>query len=449
MKKLFLFAALVASFYFLACEKHTPEVNTDQALTEAIKAASPTGSPDFYKMPLNSEDFSQIPNQDPKNPVTAAKITLGKMLFFETGIGVLPNNKVSKTAYSCSSCHVPERSFTAGRFQGIADGAVGFGRHGEGRSKNILYTGDMVDAQGARPLPTINLAYVTNALWAGSFGSFHVNDGTEYAWNADTLLSTNFLLLEGLESNNIRALQVHRQFMNATMADTLKYKPFFDAAFPDIPESERYTIRTTAFAIAAYQRSIFTNQAPFQLWLQGDENALTEQQKRGAALFFGKAGCFNCHNSPSLNNMKFFALGVNNLYQSPYTVFRTGPNDKRNLGRGGFTNNAEDMHKFKVPQLYNLKDVGFYFHGASKTSLRQVVDYFNAGIPENPLVPKSQIASNFHPLNLSEQEVQDLVEFLENGLYDPHLLRYKPDAVMSGKCFPDNDLESQIDLGCK
>src|SRR5690606_9168131 len=134
---------------------------------------------------------------------------------------------------------------------------------------------------------------------------------------------------------------------------------------------ERYTLTTTSFAIAAYFRTIFTNQAPFQKWLKGDHEAMTDQQKRGALLFFGKAGCSNCHKSPSLNAMNFFAIGVNNLYQGNNEVFRTGPDDKRNFGRGGFTENPEDNNKFKVPQLYNLKDVGFYFHGASKNSLRE------------------------------------------------------------------------------
>lgn len=60
---------------------------------------------------------------------------------------------------------------------------------------------------------------------------------------------------------------------------------------------------------------------------------MSDQQKRGATLFFGKAGCVNCHNSPSLNNMKFFAVGVKDLYQNPGESFATGPNDKRNLGR--------------------------------------------------------------------------------------------------------------------
>jgi cytochrome c peroxidase len=177
---------------------------------------------------------------------------------------------------------------------------------------------------------------------------------------------------------------------------------------------------------------------------------MNEQQKRGALLFFGKAGCVRCHNSPSLNTLphRFFALGVNNLHQSGYEVFRTGDNDKRTLGRGGFTGLEEDMHKFKVPQLYNLKDVNFYFHGASKTSLREVVEYFNAGVPENPNVPAQQISSLFRPLHLTPEEIDDLVEFLENGLSDPNLTRYAPYQTLSGNCFQNNDPESRIDLGC-
>ena len=370
------------------------------------------------------------------------------MLFFETGIGLSPNNAVSKEAYSCSSCHVPSKNFTAGRFQGIADGALGFGLNGEGRTKNPLYLGEQVDAQGARPLPTVNLTYVTNALWAGTFGSFGVNVGTEGSWHQDTLVEINFKGLEGLEANNTRALIVHRQVINKAVTDSLGYTELFNKAFPDIPESERYTLLTGAFAIAAYFRTILTNQTPFQEWLKGDRSAMTEEQKRGALLFFGKAGCVNCHNSPSLNNMEFFALGVNNLYQSGYNVFRTGPTDGRNLGRGGFTKRAEDLHKFKVPQLYNMKDVGFYFHGASKTSLRDVVQYFNKGIPENPDVPASQISGFFRPLGLTDTEVDELVEFLENGLYDPNMTRYMPEVTMSGNCFPNNDLQSKVEMGC-
>lgn len=449
MRTLYVFAAIVAAVFF-ACKSEPLWSPLDFELTQVISSRSQSGTIADFILP-ESGDFAALPNQDPKNPVTAAKVELGRMLFFETGLGLEPTYPVSKVAYSCSSCHIPERGFTAGRFQGIADGAVGFGESGEGRSKNPLYTGDDVDAQGARPLPTINTTFVTNALWAGTFGSFDANAGTEPAWNQDTLVEINFKGLKGLEANNERALIVHRQVVNKAVTDSLGYTALFDAAFPDIPVAERYTRQTAAFAIAAYFRTILTNQAPFQLWLKGDTKAMTDQQKRGAMLFFGKAGCVGCHNSPSLNTLphQFFALGVKNLYQGGHEVFRTGPNDKRNLGRGGFTGLPEDMHKFKVPQLYNLKNNGFYFHGASKRSLREVVEYFNVGIPENPDVPLSQIATQFRPLGMSDAEINDLTEFLENGLYDPNLTRYAPAQTMSGNCFPNNDPLSRVEMGCQ
>ncbi|MBK8921818.1 MAG: c-type cytochrome [Saprospirales bacterium] len=442
------FLLLAATVYFLSCV-HERETSLDASLEDMISQRSATGSYHEFILP-DGTDYAALPNQDPQNPVTAAKVELGRMLFFETGLGLEPKYEVSKVAYSCSSCHVPQRGFTAGRFQGIADGALGFGLSGEGRTKHPLYQGDEVDAQGARPLPVINTTFVTNALWSGAFGSFGANVGTEGVWAQDTLVQINFKGLFGLEANNERALIVHRQVVNKAVTDSLGYTAMFDAAFPDIPVSQRYTRQTAAFAIAAYFRTILTNEAPFQRWLKGQRPAMTDQQKRGAMLFFGKAGCVSCHNSPSLNSQphQFFALGVKNLYQSKYQVFRTGPEDKRNIGRGGFTGQTEDMHKFKVPQLYNMKNIGFYFHGASKTSLREVVAYFNDGIPENPDVPFSQIAPQFRPLGMTNEEMDDLVEFLENGLYDPNLARYAPTQTMSGNCFPNNDPLSRVEMGC-
>lgn len=447
-KSLAAIAILVAIVFVTSCNDD-PVADNDNALIEALNSNSNTGSYEGYIMP-ESNDFAALPNQDPKNPVTQAKVNLGKMLFFETGIGLLPAHPVSMATYSCSTCHIPERGFTAGRFQGIADGAVGFGESGEKRKKNPYYSGEEVDAQGARPLSMVNLAYITNALWAGSFGSFDVNIGTEGVWQNDSLTEINFKGFKGLEAVIPRALIVHRQVINKDVTDSLGYTAMFDEAFPDIPVSERYTKQTAAFAIAAYFRTILTNQAPFQKYLKGETSAMTEQQKRGAILFFGKAGCVNCHNSPSLNSAphRFVSVGVKNQYQSGYEVFVTSQNDSRNLGRGGFTNVQADMHKFKIPQLYNLKDFGFYFHGSSKTSVRDVVQYFNAGIPENPVIPSDQISPLFKPLYLTQDEVDDITEFLENGLYDPNLLRYKPETTMSGNCFPNNDLQSQIDMGC-
>jgi len=436
-------------FYLISCQKEIVTTYSDSSLIQLIENNSRTGSLDAYIMPA-SDDYSNLPNQDPKNPVTAKKVSLGKMLFFETGIGRMPQRTISLKTYSCSTCHIPEKAFTAGRFQGIADGGVGFGLLGEARQKNGLYDGSEVDAQGARPLPMLNLTYVRNALWNGAFGSFGMNTGTEAAWGiTDPLTDINMNGIEGLEANNHRALITHRQLIDKEILTDLGYLEMFDEAFSEVPESERYTLQIAANAIAAYFRTILTNEAPFQKYLKGNLQALTIKQKRGAELFFGKAGCINCHNSPSFNNQRFAAIGVKDLHQSGFPVFRTGPNDARNKGRGGFTLKDEDLYKFKVPQLYNMKDVGFYFHGASKKSLREVVEYFNNAVPENIGVPIVRIDPLFKPLGLIEDEIIDLVDFLENALYDPNLLRYKPSFVLSGNCFPNNDEQSKIDMGCK
>ncbi len=82
------------------------------------------------------------------------------------------------------------------------------------------------------------------------------------------------------------------------------------------------------------------------------------------------------------------------------------------------------------------------------TSLREVVEYKNNAVPENTDVPVSQLAESFVPLNLSESEIDALVTFLETALYDEFLLRYEPESLISGQCFPNNDAQSRIDLGC-
>ncbi|NOT36844.1 MAG: hypothetical protein HOP11_05660 [Saprospiraceae bacterium] len=447
----FIFGLILAlSIYLVSCKVESISSDSiDLRLQSIIKDHSKTGSLDYYIMP-ESDDYANLPNQDPKNPITAEKAKLGKLLFFETGLAKSPKKAESLNTYSCSSCHVPEKNFTAGRVQGIADGAVGFGHLGEARQKNRNYLGSEVDAQGARPLPTINLTYVRVALWSGAFGANGLNEGTKEAWGVkDSLTSINYLGMEGLESNNTRALFVHRQEVDKELMQELGLKKFFDDAFPNLPEDERYTKQTASNAIAAYFRTILTNRAPFQKWLKGDVNAMTVQQKRGAELFFGKAACINCHNSPSFNNQRFAAVGALNLFQNKQEVFRTDVNDLRNIGRAGFTGVDDDLYKYKVPQLYNLKGVGFYLHGASKNTLREVVEYFNRAIPENAQVPLDRIDRQFKPLHLTASEIDDLTEFLENGLYDPDLIRYKPEFIMSGMCFPNNDPTSKKQMGCK
>ena len=173
---------------------------------------------------------------------------------------------------------------------------------------------------------------------------------------------------------------------------------------------------------------------------------MSEQEKSGALLFFGKANCVSCHTGPALNSMEFHALGLNDLNGNG--VYGTFIEDNSHLGRGGFTGDPADNYKFKVPQLYNLKDSPFFGHGGSFTSVRDLIEYKNNGIAENSAVPAAQLAADFVPLNLSDKEVTDLTIFIENSLYDNNLDRYVPEMLPSGYCFPNGDLKSKKDLNC-
>ena len=117
------------------------------------------------------------------------------------------------------------------------------------------------------------------------------------------------------------------------------------------------------------------------------------------------------------------------------------------LGRGGLTGLDEDNYKFKVPQLYNLADINVFGHGGSFSSVREVVEYKNAGVAQNE-ASITNLDYRFVPLNLSATQVDDLVEFLEVSLRDPDLMRYEPTSLPSGLCVINNDSTSRADLGC-
>ena len=443
MKKYLLFATLAV--IVVACSQDKLGDPIDYQLREAMKRVSPTGELTHYILP-DSDNLDAIP-QSSFNKLNHEKVELGKMLFFETGLAREAMHETGMGTYSCASCHIPSAGFMPGRVQGIADGGIGFGFNGEGRVNDQSYSEEEMDVQGARPLSLLNVTYVTNTTWNGKFGANGVNIGTEANWTEENQNEVNFIGMDGLESQNIEGLKLHRMVVDEFVLDTLGYRAMYDAAFPDLHEEERYSEVATSFAISAYIRCLLTTEAPFQKWLKGEYEAMNDQVKRGGILFFSKAGCYRCHKGPALNSMEFHAVGVRDLHEN-VDVFGTSPEDKRNLGRGGFTNQPEDMYKFKVPGIYNMKDSPFYFHGSSKRSLWGVVEYFNYGVSENPNVPEEQISNFFHPLNMTVAEIADLVAFLEDGLRDPNLERYVPEDVLSGNCFPNNDLHSQEDLGC-
>ena len=419
-------------------------VELDNQLENSIQGKSPNGTLDFYVLP-NENDLHLIP-QDPKNPLTPQKVELGKLMYHDKGLGQDPMKEAGRGTYSCASCHVSEAGFRPGNFQGIADGGVNFGIGGEDRVKNTLYSDDELDVQSARPLSMVNVAYVSNTFWNGQFGGGNVNEGTEDVWDLRDDTELNHLGFEGIETQNMDGLIAHRITINKELLDEYGYTFLFDQVFADVPVEERYTITTASLAFSAYIRTILANRAPFQDWLKGDREALGYEEKKGAILFFEKAQCIQCHYNQNLGSAEFHALGVTDMDQIP--SYNTSPDDRRNLGRGGFTLQPEDNYRFKVPGIYNLQGANFYFHGASKTSIRDLVEYKNAAQSENSRVPQDLISSKFKPIGLTEEEKNHLIAFLENGLQDRDLKRYVPTSVLSGNCFPNADEASQLDLGC-
>jgi len=417
----------------------------DRQLDYLVSINSPTGDFDHFILP-KSTDYNSFP-QEPANPLNEAKVELGKLLFFETGIGQDAVKSFGKGTYSCGTCHLPSAGFRPGAAQGIADGGVGYGNNGELRTKFVSYEASDLDAQAIRALSVLNVGFVTNTFWDGRFGATDANEGTQDRWNAATGTEANLTGFSGLEAQNVEGVHAHRMETNQEIMERFGYDELYEKAFPEFEEERRYTDTTASFALSAYLRTLVADEAPFQLWLKGNRGSMTNAQKRGAIIFFDKGNCVSCHSGKAFSAVNFYSIGVNDL-DARNDVFIADPNDSRKLGRGAFTGKAEDMRKFKVPQLYNLGDAPFFFHGSSKYTLEEVVDYFDLAVPENPAVPAEAISPLFQPLSLSSEEKKDLVEFLRNGLRDPNLNRYMPESIKSGNCFPNNDPFSKVDLGC-
>ncbi len=414
----------------------------DEQLEAALVEAADGQGMDLFLLP-DSDDFNAIP-QDPRNPITAKKVELGQLLYHETGLAVNPIKPEGAGTYSCASCHHAAAGFQAGRIQGVGEGGIGMSQNGQGRVNNPAYQITELDVQPIRTPSAMNGAYQEAQLWNGQFGALGINAGTEAFWTPGTPKADNSFGYEGLEIQAIAGLKVHRMadVHTSIAATNPQYTQLFAEAFPGQPiDRER-----AGLAIASFERTMLANEAPFQKWLRGNKDAMTEQEKRGAILFFDKAQCSTCHTGPALNSMTFYALGMDNL-NGP-GVYGDPSTDGARFGRGSFTGNAADNYKFKTPQLYNLMDSPFYGHGGTFNSVREVIEYKNLAVASNSDVPGTQLAAEFQPLGLTSDEISDLVAFVEGGLYDGDLFRYVPNSVPSGNCLPANDSQTRTDLGC-
>ncbi|OED40361.1 hypothetical protein AB833_12210 [Chromatiales bacterium (ex Bugula neritina AB1)] len=439
-------------------------------LIERIEHLFPGEGLKALQMPA-SDNYSAIP-QDPGNPITSAKVKLGRLLYHETASGTEGTDDDRTETWSCASCHHVAAGFKAGIPQGIGDGGTGFGQSGENRR---LIHGLDATAEDGSPLkpdvqpiasPTIlNTAYQDLMLWNGSFGN---SPGSNNGWVTDNAkagpaaILANTFGLSGLETQVLAGTQVHRLRFDkgSVLQSNSEYSYLYDQAFPGGNEGYIPSNGTTvtphalgaAKAIAAYERIVLSNYAPFQRWLSGDHDSLNKKQLRGALLFFGKAKCVSCHTGPALSSRAgaseeemFFSIGFDD-FDPNHSQIHGAIDEATRLGRGGFTGRMSDHYKFKIPQLYNLTDARVLGHGASFKTVREVIEYKNAAIPQNSQA--ENLASQFRPLGLRRKEISDLTAFIEEALYDSHLDRYVPGSLPSDSCFPMADFQAAIDLGC-
>ena len=436
---------LCVAYIYIRCGSANAVVipeNLDQALTQTvIKAGGDKGIAKFKLPP--SERYHLIP-QDDKNPITKEKVALGKLLFHETGLATIAFRDENLHSYSCATCHFAEGGFQAQQVQGIGEGGRGFSNQRVAR-KHVAYRS--IDVQAIKTPSILNVAYQKNMAWNGQFGSDAENKGTKWIWKDNTPTEFNNLGFEGVETQAIAAMDIHRLSVDEELLEN-GYRELFDMAFHYVDKNKRYTDTLAGLALAAYERTVMANESPWQEWLGGKNQAMTESQKKGAYIYFTKAKCSQCHTGPALNSMSFHALGLNDIDQSSTEII---PSDNINIkfGRGGFTGEYSDSFDFKTPQIYNLKDSPLLGHGANKTSVREIIIYKNRGIKENPRVHKKFISKKFKPLKLTAEEINYLVDFIENGLYDPNLNRYVPEELPTGLCFPNNDELSRRHLDCE
>jgi cytochrome c peroxidase len=326
---------------------------------------------------------------------------------------------------------------------------------------------DAVDSVGRNAPGVIGSAFNNRLLLFGLAGEPHDTPGGgglnpfnhPAQENVALLLLDAHRLLED-QSSFLRTVPVYRKLFRDAFPDEAAQAPdcvpqtapaagACDALINDI---------TVVRATATFLRTTVTRDTPWDRFLAGANGALTESQRRGAKLFFtaadkGGAGCFGCHSGPMLNKQpndpdvagvgeyveqNFYNLGLgDHPVQALGRAARNDPNF-HDFGRQEVTNNNTDKFKFRVLTLRQLKDARLFFHNGAFSKIRDVVQYFNAGIPQDAAAADPALGTltrRFtHPrgdgtprgLGLSEGQVDDLTDFLENGLYDPAFAKFDP-----------------------
>jgi cytochrome c peroxidase len=275
------------------------------------------------------------------NAYSKARAELGKSLFFDPRLS-------GSDWISCATCHNPALSWGDGLPTGIGHGMGALGR----RSPTIL-----------------NLAWAELLMWDGRAPS--------------------------LEEQALGPIQASVE-MNLPMDQLLSklssypgYKPMFERAYP----KEGITKETIGKAIATFERTIVSGEAPFDRWVKGEKKAISESAKRGFVLFNEKAKCASCHTGWRFTDDGFHDVGVSG----------------DDIGRGKIMPDFPAVQfAFKTPTLRNADHRKPFMHNGTEKTLLDVVELYNAG----GRVKRPSVSENVTPLGLTSDEKADLVTFM-------------------------------------
>ncbi len=255
---------------------------------------------------------------------------------------------------ACANCHLPALAFTDGQ-------PVSTGIHGQ---------------QGGRNAPTaINRVFSSAQFWDG---------------RAATLEAQSI----GPFINPVEHGFTDHDELVAKVKNLAGYPPLFERAFG----STAMTIDLIGKAIASFQRTLLSGNSHYDRFVEGnDEQALSANAQHGFRVFLGKGQCLRCHFGFNFTDEQFHNLGVG------------WDQDPRHVGRYAVTNDPKDLGAFKTPTLREIAKTAPYMHDGSLATLRQVIDFYDQGGIPNP-----HLAPGIKPLNLTEQEKEDVVAFLRS-----------------------------------
>jgi cytochrome c peroxidase len=305
------------------------------ARSEAVTPLAPAASRDAYRRPSDLER----PGRDAATP---QREELGKLLFFDP--------RLSRSGVmSCATCHNPGLDWGDGLARGVGHGMKTLGR----RTPTLL-----------------NVAWGELFFWDGRAGSLE-----EQALGP----------IASPDEMNLSLAELTQRIQGIP-----EYRQRFAAAYPGEPIEPP----AIAKAIAAYERTIVSGQAPFDRWLAGDETAVSAAARRGFQLFEGKARCSTCHSGWRFTDDAFHDIGV--------------PGDDR--GRGQHLPQIEIVQfAFKTPTLRNVDRRAPYMHDGSEPTLEAVIELYDLG----GRVKRPSLAPDVKPLALAAGEKADLLAFLK------------------------------------